>query len=125
VLAALIIGASIVLLSKEQLVLPMLLAALLPAFSPYFVARKQVRRHELEADSYAVFRLGADLDALSSALRRIDTLNDLPSDRKDPTSVLSPETAHPTTELRISLLNQERLKRQGLHASDSPDRNAA
>ena len=117
ILAALIIGVSIMLLSKEQMILPMLFAALLPAFSPYFVARTQVRRHELEADAYAVFSLGADLEALGSALKRIDKLNDLPSDRKDPTSVLSAETAHPTTELRISVLRAERVRRLGTPAA--------
>lgn len=128
-LAALLIGTAVVLVSKsvmgqEQLALPMLLAALLPAFSPYFVARRQVRKHELEADAYAVFSLGADLDALSSALRRIDSLNDLPSDRKDPSSILSAETAHPTTELRISILKKEQVKRLVQRPAD-PERKAA
>lgn len=90
------------------------ITTLLGAFvASQYLARRQVYKQEAEADAYAVFTLGADLQAMASALRKLDMLNDQLSDRKDPQSYLSVGSAHPTTEKRIQLL-QERAERDGL-----------
>lgn len=77
-----------------------------------YLARRQVYKQEIEADAHAVFILGANLDALATALRKIDVLNDQMSDKKDPQSYLCVGCAHPTTEQRIKLL-RERAERDG------------
>ena len=56
----------------------------------------QSRRHETEADFFAVRTLNAQLADLTSALRKLDKLNGIRSDK--------PGAGHPATELRISLL---------------------
>jgi Zn-dependent protease with chaperone function len=59
--------------------------------------REQMGRQELEADAYAVNTLGADLDSLVSALRKIDQLNGNDSSKK-------PLGIHPVTNDRIAKL---------------------
>jgi Zn-dependent protease with chaperone function len=72
--------------------------------APLWLLRAQGERQELQADACAVLELGADFEAFSRALRRMDSLNGSSSDRKDPNAYLSPASAHPTTEKRLMLL---------------------
>ena len=58
---------------------------------------EQSRFHEIEADLEAL-RLGADPEALVQALRKLDRLNGIPSDRVG--------SAHPATEERIMIVRK-------------------
>jgi Zn-dependent protease with chaperone function len=104
-ISALLIGAAS--LIREPLAsFIRLLTPIAAFFVPFGAIRMQVRRHEFEADVHAVLKLGAGADALASALRRIDGLNDEFSDRKPADARLVPGTGHPMTEERIQLLEK-------------------
>ena len=75
--------------------------------------RWQVRKQELEADAHAVFALGADLEALASALEKITHMNDHQMGQKDPSSYFNPASAHPTPDQRIIILRALRARRDG------------
>jgi Zn-dependent protease with chaperone function len=64
-------------------------------FCAYFILQKQSRVHEFQADWLAVHKLGADFDAWSNSLRKMDQLNGFP---------LLPGmlSSHPRTEIRIA-----------------------
>lgn len=74
-------------------------AMFLPSVVPYVCARRLVTTQEGEADLFAVFELGADLDALANALRLLD--------RKGFSM-----TGHPATQNRIAALQAEALRRR-------------
>lgn len=99
-----VVFASLKLLPIALVPFPILFAAIFPSVAPYLVVRRLVKQQEIQADSDAVFELGADLEAFSSALRRLDVLNDLSSTQKDPQSYFCTTSGHPTTEERIALL---------------------
>lgn len=103
---------SLLLLPKAYALLFCMLAFIAPAAAPYLAVRRQIARQEIEADHFAVFELGANIDAFAEALRKVDALNDLSSDRKSPESYLSVTAAHPTTEKRIELLRKEDSRRK-------------
>lgn len=78
-----------------------LMTTLLSVVLPFWVIRSQTRLHETEADVYTVTRLGADLEQMASALRKMDRMNDLDSSKVDPFSSIGVAGGHPETELRI------------------------
>ncbi len=69
----------------------------------------QVSRCELEADHHAVAVMGADVEALISALKKLDGINGIPLSGRPPgqASAMSPLTGHPATEKRIELLRRD------------------
>ncbi len=87
---------------------------------PILGIRRQVREHELEADEYAVAELGASLEGLAGALRKIDGLNDQLSGEKNPQSYLCPTAGHPATEARIAILRSRLERRMAAAASSAP-----
>ena len=72
-----------------------------------YLIRRQVRVHEIEADTYAVGTFGVKFEAMASALRKLDLLNDQLGDKKDPSTYLCAGCGHPTTEQRIRLLREK------------------
>jgi Zn-dependent protease with chaperone function len=100
-------------LVTAQLVLPapaaqwlVLACATLSFVIPFVAIKKQAHRQELEADVFAIVRLGATLEAVAGALRRIDRLNDRSGDQKDSMLLLSEGGGHPATEQRIIQVRQ-------------------
>jgi Zn-dependent protease with chaperone function len=68
---------------------------------------RQSRSHETEADSHSVSALGASHQALTSALRRLDEVNDLADPlRANPMAALGGGT-HPRTDRRVEALDQK------------------
>ncbi|MBL7716384.1 MAG: M48 family metalloprotease [Bdellovibrionales bacterium] len=88
-------------LPQEGQALIRLLTTALSVILPFWLIRSQTRLHETEADIYTVTRLGADLEAYASALRKLDRMNDLDSNGVDPFSSIGVSGGHPATELRI------------------------
>ncbi|MGK5084514.1 M48 family metallopeptidase [Bdellovibrionota bacterium FG-1] len=76
-----------------------MIAASLAFFSAFRLLGTQSRQHETEADVFCVERLGADVTAFTSALRKLDKTNS-----GNPFAAVSGLT-HPATERRIALLN--------------------
>lgn len=66
-----------------------------------------VRYQELQADAYAVVYLGASVDVFAAALTKLHRLNDLPLDKRSPSTLIDPNAAHPVTEKRIAALKEE------------------
>lgn len=86
---------------------------------PILGIRRQVREQELEADEHAVAELGASLEGLAGALRKIDGLNDQLTGVQNPQSYLSPTAGHPATEARIAIL-RSRLERRMAARAPAP-----
>ncbi|HUP56046.1 MAG TPA: M48 family metalloprotease, partial [Bdellovibrionota bacterium] len=84
------------LLAPPQFAILLLGSYVLAFFVQYSAMRWTVQLQELEADSHAVIRLGADPDAFSRALTKLMRMNEQLDDRKDPSSYLSAAAAHPT-----------------------------
>jgi hypothetical protein len=74
-----------------------------------YLTRRAVRRQELEADEQAV-RFGARPEDLEAGLRKLTAMNDLPTDKKDPSTWFCAAAAHPTTDERIAIL-RDRIAR--------------
>ena len=66
---------------------------------------RQSRDHEFEADCHSVEKLGAEVEALISALRKLDRVNGVASAPFDPLS-LTGTASHPSTDRRIALLRE-------------------
>jgi Zn-dependent protease with chaperone function len=82
----------------------------LALFFTFRTLGRQTRFHEFEADVHAIEKLGARLDDLVAALRKLDFLNELS---------LTQGLAHPSTELRIRRLNAHFAAQSLLHAASS------
>jgi len=80
-------------------------------FLQIFLLRRQVRYHEMQADHYAVTELGAEKEAMASALIRLTNLNGSLVDRKDPNSLYNAAAAHPSVEERIKIIENPVLPR--------------
>ena len=88
--------------------LMMLLVPLAAFFIPFAAVRGLVKKQEIEADAHAILNLGAKTEALASAMRKIDAMNDLSIDRhKDTKTYPWTESGHSSTEERIIMLRQE------------------
>ncbi len=84
--------------------------------------QNQNYEHELAADIFSIEAFSGDADHLVSALRKLDHLNDLSSNRKDPRNFLV-GTGHPVTELRIRRLRAHfaQLKAAQMKSQDDSD----
>tara|TARA_Y100000590_G_scaffold462068_1_gene625233 strand:+ start:1743 stop:3056 length:1314 start_codon:yes stop_codon:yes gene_type:complete len=84
---------------------------ILPIAIPYIAVKKQINRHETEADELAIFKFGASFEAYSSALRKIDETNLPEWIQKNEAFQIG---GHPETEKRIqhlkSLLEEKNNK---------------
>ncbi|MGZ3696568.1 MAG: M48 family metallopeptidase [Bdellovibrionota bacterium] len=81
------------------------LVGLFSFFVSFKMIGEQGRLQEFEADIHCIEKLGATLENLASALRKLDQLNQARSDRRDPHAILS-GNGHPATELRIRILHR-------------------
>ncbi|MBI3542802.1 MAG: M48 family metalloprotease [Deltaproteobacteria bacterium] len=126
VAAGVLIGLAALVFPKPVLPLIALSVALLPALVPFVLVRRQVLAQEFEADEYAVFKLGASLDGLAGALRRLDRLNDqaLDPEAAAQTTKAPRDAQHPGTESRIKRLRDRAARTPGSEAKPD-DRQAA
>lgn len=89
---------------------------LLPNVIQLLLMRKVVRRQEIEADEFAI-HLGARLEDLAGALKKLTLLNDQSSQKRNPNSFLNVASAHPTLDERVQILYDRRA--QGYPQRDS------
>src|SRR6185312_5039438 len=74
-------------------------------FVTFRMIAEQGRIQEFEADVHCIEKLGASLESLSSALRKLDRANTQLGTRRDPRAFLA-GNGHPATELRIKILQR-------------------
>lgn len=86
------------------------IGAVIAFFLAVGALRPQGPLHEMEADAHAVLKLGAEFEALASALRKLDALNDQQERGKS--------FGHPETEFRIQELKRKIEK-------ENPDKDQA
>lgn len=101
----LVTSALILVLPPAYMFLAALLCMVVNIGLQIYVVRQVVRRQELEADENAV-RLGASVESFARALEKLTILNDQSTKKKDHSSRLDANAAHPTTEARIQILRQ-------------------
>ncbi len=73
---------------------------------PLLLVSRVVRVQELQADSYAVYRLGAKPEAMVNALQKLYGMNHMLANKRDPKSYFNIAGAHPTLEFRIQSIRQ-------------------
>jgi heat shock protein HtpX len=83
---------------------------------------KQSQIHEFEADMCSVAILGADVESLISALRKLDQVNGKSARLLDPLSITG-ESGHPPTERRVAALRARFPEGGAARASDSSSDN--
>jgi Zn-dependent protease with chaperone function len=102
------------LFQPQQYALAVMCVYLFAIFIQFSAMRWVVRQQELEADANAVVRLGADPSAFARALSKLMRMNDRLDDKKDPSSYLSPASAHPTVVQRVEEVHRRiKLKQMG------------
>ena len=79
-----------------------------------FLLRRQVRYQEMEADAYAIFNLGSNIEDFENALKKLSVMNNIKYNKKELSSLACAGSAHPTSDFRVSeLYRRQNLKSEG------------